>query len=126
MAEVLFRCGVIQESLENPRPLAKLRPYLVRTRTEAIPDENPPEWHVNEYLIPHGALVELLLWIEADIKEKWYAHAFNIEENVLYVVLHGKSFRLPTIRDSSWDAMITYGKEVRCDPKWTENIPLRV
>ena len=126
MAEILFRCGVIQESLASTRPLLKLKPYFVRSRKESMPNENPPEWNVNEYLIPYKDLVDVLPWIEADIKEAWYAHAFNTEEDVLFVVLHGRSFRLPTIRDSRWDAMVEYGKCVGCDPKWTENVPLSV
>jgi hypothetical protein len=126
VAETLYRCAVIEESLGSPRTLAKLLPRLVRLRVEAMPNETPSVWRVNEYLIPHDDLIDVLPWLEADIKEGWYAHAFNIEKDVLYVVLHGRSFKLPTIRDSRWDTMIEYGKTVGCDPKWTENVPLRV
>jgi hypothetical protein len=91
-----------------------------------MPQENPSEWHVNEYLIPSEELNDLLVWIEADIKEAWYAHAFNVEEDVLYVVLHGRIFKLPAVKDSRWGAMVEYGKSVGCDPKWTENVPLSV
>ena len=126
MADIVLRCGVIEESLASGSILLKLKPHFVKKRTESMPNENPTVWHVNEYLIPHDALIDLLPWLEADINERWYAHAFNIEEDLLYVVLHDKSFKLPTIRDSTWDKMIEYGKTVGCDPRWTENVPLSV
>ncbi len=126
MAEILYRCRVIEESLASRRTLAKLKPFFVKSRINSVPNEEPPVWHANEYLIPYDALIDLLPWLEADVKDSWYAHAFNIEKDVLYVVLHDKSFKLPTIRDSRWDVMIEYGKRVGCDPKWTENVPLGV
>ncbi len=126
MTDRSYTCGVIEESLASSALLEQLRTYLVRSRTEAMPNEGPAEWHVNEYLIPGGELAKLLPELERHVRKGWYIHAFNIEEKALIVILHGKSFRLPLVRDSSWDQMIQYGKTVQCETKWTENIPLRV
>jgi hypothetical protein len=126
VADSLFRCGIIEESLASSASLATLEPYFVSQRTSSMPDEDPPLWHVNEYIIPRLRLFELLPELEREIRKGWYLHAFNVEEDTLVVVLHGRSFTLPTVRDSSWDEMIEYGESVGCAAKWTGTIPLRV
>lgn len=122
----LYKCGIIEESLENPKVLEKIRKYFVKSRVQNVPDEVPSVWHVYEYHIPHGILKDLLPELENQVKSEWYIHAFNIHDDVLYVVLKGKSFRLQTNKDSGWDEMIEYGEKVGCRSKWTRNIPLSV
>jgi hypothetical protein len=126
MSTTLYRFGIIIESMADLQPVAQLKDFVVRSRTADVPYEEPPVWHVNEYSIPLDRLEALLPLLTASIKAGWYAHAFNVDEARLIVILKGKSFVLPTVRDSSWQPMIDYGKSVGCDPQWTENIPLSV
>jgi hypothetical protein len=123
---VMYTCGIIEESLDDPRILSKLSNYLHTSRVEKLPDEEPDIWHVYEYHVAEADLERFIPELQHSIKEGWYIHAFNIMKRKLYVILKGKCFLLPTEKDDSWNEMISYGESVGCDRRWTANIPLRV
>ncbi|MCL2300571.1 MAG: hypothetical protein FWC27_10560 [Firmicutes bacterium] len=120
----MYRLGVIEESLETPDTLERLRPLYFSQRLEEVPDDPSPIWHTNEYHVPDGQLVDLLPVLERQVKPTWYIHAFNDEE--LIVILRGKSFCISLQRDDTWDAMIAYGQSVQVETRYLENIQLTV
>jgi hypothetical protein len=63
---------------------------------------------------------------ENKVKSEWHIHAFNIHDDVRYIVLKGKSFGLQTNKDHSWDEMIEYGEKADCRSERTRSIPLSV
>jgi hypothetical protein len=116
--------GIIVESLSNPSILDAMSHSLVHERIEQMPFDVEPVWHIREYQIPAIHIADTLLMLERVIKPDWYIHFFNIPAGVLYVVLSGKSFKLPLQRDDRWEPMITYGLTVGVERRWTENIPV--
>ncbi|MDP2871648.1 MAG: hypothetical protein Q8P31_03835 [Bacillota bacterium] len=125
-ASCMYTCGIIVESLQDRDILRSLAPHLVRERVAEMPGEPEGVWHIREYGIPEDALEQVLAALEGAVKHEWYSHLFNLELGILYVVFAGKHFRLPAVRDDSWEAMISYGLTVGVDRKWTGSIPLRV
>ena len=122
----IYKCGIIEESLDNKEILSRISKFLHKSRVAKMPKEEPDTWHVHEYHLPENDLQLLIPELMQHTKEGWYSHAFNIDSGKLYVILKGKSFILPTVRDDSWDEMIAYGESVGCESRWTKNIPLRV
>ena len=122
----MYTCGIIVESLQETGVLQDLQACFEKERLQEVPDEPELLWHVRQYAIPRDQLRSLLPRLAEAIKPGWYIHLFNIADNVLYVVLRGRFFKLPTRRDESWEPMITYGQNVGLARKWTENVPLRV
>ena len=122
----IYTCGIIEESLHDTRILSGISTFLHASRVEKLPDEEPDTWHIHEYHLPETDLERLIPELERSIQEGWYSHAFNVDTRKLYVIFRGKSFLLPTERDDSWDAMISYGESVGCESRWTTSIPLSV
>lgn len=121
-----YICGIIEESLKNKDFLHKIIMYHKKERVQEMPDEVEKVWHIHEYELPSNILLEVFSSLQEVIKAEWYIHTFNEEENVLYVILKGKYFKLPCQRDESWEKMISYGLTVSVDRRWTENIPMGV
>lgn len=121
-----YTLGIIEESLEDASPLAALAAYLEAQRAQDMSDEPEGVWHINQYGLPELELQALLPALAGAVRPGWYIHAFDAAAGVLYVVLRGRWFRLPAVRDASWDAMIDYGLTVGVERRWTERIPLRV
>lgn len=119
-----YTCGIIVESIGDPNTLEAIRAWLVHERIDEMPIEEEPVWHIREYRGPANQLERTIQMLESSIKPGWYIHLFNTAGQVLYVVLHGKSFRLPLQRDERWEPMIAYALTVGVDRKWTENIPV--
>jgi hypothetical protein len=123
---LIYRCGIIEESLENKEILHELAKYLVKQRVQDMPEDTEKIWHINEYHLPKGIIETVCSRLQKLIKKSWYIHAFNEQENVMYVVLRNKYFKLPVRKDESWEEMIEYGLSVGIERKWTENIPASV
>lgn len=121
----MFRLGVIEESIENMNILNILNPYLVSQRTENVPEDECPLWHINEYHIPDDKIHSLADTLIENIKPTWYIHAFNQKE--LYVILKGRWFALPLHKDNTWDTMIEYGVTIaQVERHFLETIPLHI
>ncbi len=54
----------------------------------------------------------------------WYVHFFSEQNDELFVIITGRTFRLPKIRNHSWDEMIRYGESVGLERRWTESVPV--
>jgi hypothetical protein len=121
-----YICGVIEESLENGNILNELKQYLVENHIENVPEQPEKIWHINEYHFDLYALVRFIPIFEKAIKKAWYIHIFNVDEDTLFVIMHGKSFKLPCMHNESWNDMIEYGISIGLGREWTENIPIRV
>lgn len=119
-----YTCGIIVESIGDLSVLEAFRIWLVHERIAEMPMDEAPVWHIREYHIPSDELAHTIQVLEKAIKPGWYVHLFNMAEDILYVILSGKSFRLPLERDEQWDTMIEYGLTVGVERKWTENIPV--
>ncbi len=121
-----FQCGIIEESLTDLSILNHIKNYHFMRRVEKKDDEKKPEWHINGYWLSHEKLISILNELKLIIKQDWYIHAFNETENTLYVVLKDRVFKLPCVRDESWDEMICYGESIGLERILTENIPLEI
>lgn len=67
----------------------------------------------------------MLSFLQNEIKPTWYIHAFS--DKKLYVVLRGKFFELPLLRDEKWNEMIEYGiKYAEVERSYSENVPLYI
>jgi len=64
----MFCLGVIEESLGSPAVLIRLEPFLFRQRTEKIPGDPSPVWHINEYHVPDDSMAEVVYALEKEIK----------------------------------------------------------
>lgn len=120
----MYKLGIIEESLFSNNILISLKKYLHSQRIEEIPNDTIPIWHIGEYHILESELTDLLPELEKQVQPAWYIHAFN--EDSLFVVLHGKSFKISPIKDDSWNDMITYGLSVNVERHYLETIPLHV
>lgn len=121
----MFTLGIIEESLDNKEILNHLQPYLHSQRTEHVPDDEYPIWHINEYHVPAEKMHTILNELKDNVKPTWYIHAFN--DNILYVVLRGKWFQISPKRDETWNNMIEYGVSIaKVEGRYLENIPLHV
>lgn len=121
----MFRLGIIEESLENKEILDLLKPYFFSQRIEEVPEDVEPLWHTNEYHMPDDKIKELIPCLEKKVKSTWYIHTFN--DDVLIVILHGKSFQISKKRDESWNDMIEYGVKVaNVERHFLENVPLHM
>ena len=120
----MFQLGVIEESLEAPDTLAALRPFFFSQRIEEVSEDDTPVWHTNEYHVPDEKINDLLPVLEQQVKPTWYSHAFNDE--ILIVVLRGKSFHISLHKDETWDEMIAYGESVKVEKHYLESVPLHV
>jgi len=120
----MYQLGIIEESLGCKDVLFTLKPYLANQRLEEVPGDTVPVWHTNEYHVPDSELLNLLPIFEEQILPTWYIHAFN--EDVLIVVLKGKSFKISREKDDSWNDMIVYGESVEVERRYLENIPLYI
>lgn len=123
---IMYKMGIIEESLENNSVLGYLESCLFSKRIEHVPEDEYPEWHVNEYHITDENLLSVILNRLANtLKKTWYIHIFNEDE--LYVVMYGKWFEISPQKDNSWDEMIKYGVEIAdVEQYYLENISLTV
>ena len=121
----MFRLGIIEESLENMEILNILNPYFVSQRTEDVPEDECPLWHINEYHVADTKIQALANNLCKNIKSTWYIHAINEKE--LYVILKGRWFQLPLYKNDSWDSMIEYGVTIaNVDRHFLETVPLHI
>lgn len=121
----MYRLGIIEESLDDPEILDKVKPFYFSQRIEEIPEDKYPIWHTNEYHVPDSEILNLLTHLEKHIKLTWYIHTFN--EDNLYVVLQDKTFKISREKDESWNTMIEYGINIaKVERNYLENIPLHV
>jgi hypothetical protein len=122
---MMFTGEVIRESLIDPSVLEGFREYLVKTRTATVENFVPPLWHIGRYQLPLEQVLRLIPRLVNNINDgAWYVHFYSETTDEMYVVLSGKSFKLPKHRDASWDEMIAYGEKVGVGRRWTENIPV--
>jgi len=110
--------------LKTPDTIKILKPFFFSQRIEEVPEDASPIWHTNEYHVPNEKINDLLHILEQQVKPTWYIHAFN-DENLI-VVLQGKSFCISLHKDDTWNEMIAYGKSVKVEKCYLENIPLHI
>jgi hypothetical protein len=120
-----YTAGIILESIDHPENLDAIQNWLVEERIEDRPTEEEAIWHVREYHLPMDRMNDVTQMLEIAIKPGWYIHIFNMTEKVLWVILHGKTFKLPVQKGESWEPMIAYGLSVGVERRWTDNIPVR-
>ena len=120
----MYILGIVEESLSCKDILTTLKPYLIKQRIEAIPEDTVSIWHTNEYHVPDSELSKFLPTLEKQVLPTWYIHAFN--DDALIVVLKEKSFKISRVKDDSWNDMIAYSKSVDVERRYLENIPLHV
>lgn len=122
---VMYRLGIIEESIDNKNKLCDLASYFVSQRIENVPEDEYPVWHINEYHIPEQNIREVVDMLKNQIRKTWYIHAFD--DKTLLVVLWGRWFEIALERDESWDDMIEYGVKVaEVEQRYLESIPLHV
>lgn len=123
--ENMYVGEIIRESLVNPASLNAFRDYLVKARTATVENFNPSLWHIERYRMPIEQVKKLIPLLENNIdKNQWYIHFYSETTNEMFVILSGKTFRLPKFKDVSWNEMIQYGERVGVGRRWTENIPV--
>ena len=122
---VMYRLGIIEESVCDRDILNTLAPYFILQRIENVPEDECPIWHINEYHVSDDTIEMIADILKKYIKETWYCHAFSDEK--LFVVLKGKWFEISLKRDETWDEMIEYGlAEAKVERCYLESIPLHV
>ena len=121
----MYRIGIIEESLDDTKILNAYKNYIHSSRVEEMPEDEFLIWHINEYHVPNDKMAELGLILSEHIKLTWYIHAFN--ENELIIIFKGKSFKISTEEDDTWNSMIEYGVKIaQVERHFLENIPLKV
>ena len=120
----MYTLGIIEESLLNQDVLQKIKIYLFSQRTERVPTDENPEWHIGEYHVPCSEMANIMPILADSIKPNYYIHAFSEEE--LIVVLSGKVFHISKEKDNTWNAMIEYGVSVGVEKHYLESVPLSV
>ena len=122
---MVFKLGIIEESLKSKKTLNLVKSYFFSQRVENVADDEYPTWHINEYHVPDEKIEELLNILKDEVKLTWYVHAFN--DSQLYVVLPGKFFSISLLRDDTWNEMIEYGVKVaNVERLFLENVPLNI
>ena len=122
---VMYRLGIIEESVCDRDILNTLASYFISQRIENVPEDECPIWHINEYHVSDDTIEMIADILKKYIKETWYCHAFSDEK--LFVVLKGKWFEISLKRDETWDEMIEYGlAEAKVERCYLESIPLHV
>ena len=123
----MFKCAIIEESLADTSILKTIENHKFTEYYSSGNDDGYPVWCITGYLFTEEKLLEVMDLLKNIIEPEWYAHAFNEQKDILYVVLKGRVFKLPCIRENGkWDEMINYGQSIGIERKWTENIPLRI
>lgn len=122
---ILYKLGIIEESLSDKAVLEKLKPYFYSQRIENVPEDEFPVWHTNEYHIDDDNIENICEWLKDFVLPTWYIHAFN--RKVLYVVLQRKYFKISRHKNKSWDEMIEYGvTQAKVERHFLEHIPLHI
>ena len=120
---VMYRLGIIEESIDSKNKLCDLASYFVSQRIENVPEDEYPVWHINEYQVAEHKITDVADMLKQHIKETWYCHAFSSER--LIAVLKGKWFEISLKRDETWDEMIEYGVvHANVERRYLETIPL--
>ena len=120
-----FIGDVIRESLVDPSVLEEFKAYLIRTRTTTVENFVPSLWHIGRYELPPEQVPKLIPRLINNIQDsEWYVHFYSDTTDEMYVVLSGRTFKLPKHRDGTWDEMIAYGEKVGVSRRWTEHIPV--
>ena len=121
----MYRLGIIEESLNDRNVLKELEPFFISRRTEAVPDDPCPLWHINEYHVPDHKIAAIAERLQMHVMPTWYIHAFS--ESNLIVVLTDAAFEMSLHRDDTWNKMIAYGERVaHVEHRYLESIPLHI
>ncbi|HHU92904.1 MAG TPA: hypothetical protein GXZ20_07175 [Halanaerobiaceae bacterium] len=72
---MIYRCGSIEESLENKEILQELSKYLIKQRVQDMPEDTEKIWHINEYHLPKDIVETVCSRLQKLIKKSWYIHA---------------------------------------------------
>lgn len=122
-----FLGEIILESLRDPAVLHNIEAFLIKTRVRTMPHEKIKLWNIHRYRLPRQEVLTIAPAIEANFASgEWYVHFFSEQHDELFVIMRSRTFRLPKLRDSSWDAMIAYGESVGLGRRWTQSIPIRL
>lgn len=122
---VVYRLGIIEESVYDRDILHILIPYFISQRIENVAEDEYPVWHINEYHVAEDKITDVVDVLKQHIKETWYCHAFSGEK--LLVVLKGQWFEISLKRDETWDEMIEYGVvHANVERHYLETIPLHI
>lgn len=127
MTTDFFLCEIILESLADTTCIDSIQGYLIKTRAAEMPKERFPLWHIHRYRLPREQVLRVTPLIEKSLGSgEWYVHLFSEKNDELFVIIKGRTFRLPKIRNNSWDEMIRYGESVGLGRRWTESIPVKL
>lgn len=119
-----YICEITEESLSNKKILQKINKFLVKKRISKNVRNTAATRHIREYHVPTIELNDLINELKKNIKKEWYSYIFNVADNILFVIMTGKCFILPTQKNASWQKMIAYGQQIGIEKKYLENIPL--
>lgn len=89
---------------------------------EAPPGDRFTVWRQKLIRVARDQADDFAHRLSRSMIDGFYAHYFD--ESTLYVVFKDRFFVLPKERDSTWDAMIAFGKTVGVGPEYTESIPM--
>lgn len=122
---IMFKLGIIEESVSDKTILENLKPYFYSQRIENVPEDECPVWHTNEYRIEDDDIENICELLKDFVLPTWYIHAFN--RKYLYVILQGKYFKISRHKNKTWDEMIEYGvNEANVERHFLEHIPLHI
>lgn len=121
----MYRLGIIEESLNDRNVLKEFEPFFISRKTEVVPDDPSPVWHINEYEIPDEQVAAIAEQLRKIILPTWYIHAFN--DKRLIVVLMDRCFEMSLHRDHTRNDMIAHGEQVaHVERRYLESIPLHI
>lgn len=116
---------IILESLTNWSCLATIEKYVIKKRVAQMPNESVPVWNIYRYRLPRAEVQSIRPVLESSfVNGEWYIHFFSEVGEELFVIMKGRSFLLPKVRNHEWDEMIQYGESVGVGRRWTESIPV--
>jgi len=122
-----FTGEIIVESLQNTDDLKIIQQFIIKERTREMPDEKISHWNIYRYRLPRDEVMRITPLLERSLSdEEWYIHFFNEQQNEMFVILKGRTFHLPKIKDESWNEMINYGESIGVSRRWTESIPIKL
>lgn len=122
-----FLGEIIIESLQNVACLETIGGCLTKRRVREMPGEKITRWNIHRYRLPRELVLNIAPMIEQGFASgEWYVHFFSEHNNEMFVIMQGRTFRLPKYQDASWNEMIEYGESVGVGRRWTQSIPINL
>jgi len=122
-----YTSEIVEESLHDISILKELKQYLTKEKVKDVPEREEKTWHIKKYKFPKDEVEEIIHKLVDTIKKEEFVHMFNKEDDVLFIVMKNRFFKLPLKkRDESWKEMEEYGEKMGVERRVVENVPLEV